>query len=409
MNHALVAGLGLPPEVWLALTVLLCFSVFFKFGRFWSVRNLDLVLLFAHTPGLLLLVGRREEQASWWAFVWLFAGTLLWLARCLLDLGFTRRPLLEPNLNNGGLGCFVLGLLGLVLVETTIFEEPHARPRNPGDPHAQELIDASTANSSDGDRPTRGTVQTLRRWLATLGHLGIVTGLIVLGWQVFGRPAIGLAMALCYLVLPYSRIALLDSGQLVPAALIVLALAQFRRPALVGALIGAAAAWMPAALGLIPLWAGFYWRRGASRFLLLALTVVGAAVAISILSPDVTAWARSLGARRLSEAGLLASSETPSAGSFWAGVEPAYRLPVFVLYIAFVIATSIWPMNKNLGQLVALSAASLLASQFWYLDEGGTMVALYLPLILAVVFRPNLAAIRPSIATRRAVGDALAG
>jgi hypothetical protein len=182
----------------------------------------------------------------------------------------------------------------------------------------------------------------------------------------------------------------------VPAALVVLATTQFRRPAVAGLLIGAAGAWMPAALGLIPLWIGFFCKRGAMRFALLALSVVAAVVWISIYWPDGMAWARSLGARRLSEAGLLASSETPRAGSFWSGVEPAYRLPVFVLYVAFVLAVSVWPVNKNLGQLLALSAAVLLASQFWYLDEGGTMVALSLPLILAVVFRPNLATLRPT-------------
>ena len=44
--------------------------------------------------------------------------------------------------------------------------------------------------------------------------------------------------------------------------------------------------------------------------------------------------------------------------------------------------TSCWPAEKNLGELIAMSAALLIASQFWYLDEGGTLVLLYLPLLL---------------------------
>ncbi len=401
MNDALVAGLGLPPEVWLFLTVLSCLCLFFKFGRFWSIRNLDLMLLFAQTPGLVRLVGRGDEQ-SWLAFVWLFAGTFVWFARCLVDLGLTRRPLLEPNLNSDGLVCFAVGLLGLVLVESAIYQEPPDRPRNPGDPHAQEAIDSSVSVRGVSGAHPKDVLRGLRRVLSALGHLGITGGLIALGWRNFGRLAIGLSMAVCYLMLPYSRIALLDSGQLVSAAFFVLALCAFRRPAVAGCLIGAGAAWFPAALGLIPLWAGFYWRRGASRFLLISLAIVALAVGVSRYWPEAASWGQALGARRLSEAGLLTNSEVPNAGSFWTRVEPAYRLPVFVLYLVLVVIVSLWPANKNLGQLIALSAALLLATQFWYLDEGGTLVVLYLPLTLGLVFRPNLSTMRPAALPPRA-------
>ena len=54
-----------------------------------------------------------------------------------------------------------------------------------------------------------------------------------------------------------------------------------------------------------------------------------------------------------------------------------------------------WPAEKNLAELIALSAALLVASQFWYLDKGGTLVMLYLPLAIAMMFRPTLAIRRP--------------
>ena len=54
-----------------------------------------------------------------------------------------------------------------------------------------------------------------------------------------------------------------------------------------------------------------------------------------------------------------------------------------------------WPADKNLAELIALSAALLVASQFWYLDKGGTLVMLYLPLAIAMMFRPTLAIRRP--------------
>ena len=46
MSGSLVADLGIGPEIWLFLTLLGCLTLFFKFSRIWSVRNLDLLLLF---------------------------------------------------------------------------------------------------------------------------------------------------------------------------------------------------------------------------------------------------------------------------------------------------------------------------------------------------------------------------
>ena len=94
--------------------------------------------------------------------------------------------------------------------------------------------------------------------LASLAHLGLVLGLLGIGWRHFDRPLTGMAMAACYLLLPYTRMALVDSGQLIPSALIIAAVFWHLRPALAGALIGLAAGWMPACLGLIALWCGFF-------------------------------------------------------------------------------------------------------------------------------------------------------
>ena len=63
MNGSLVTDLGLGPEIWLFLTLLGCVTLFFKFSRIWSVRNLDLLLLFALAPGMMLLVGKGEQNS----------------------------------------------------------------------------------------------------------------------------------------------------------------------------------------------------------------------------------------------------------------------------------------------------------------------------------------------------------
>lgn len=49
------------PISWAYLSSLLMIALFFKFNRFWSVRNLDLILLILLAPGLLVVqAGRRE-------------------------------------------------------------------------------------------------------------------------------------------------------------------------------------------------------------------------------------------------------------------------------------------------------------------------------------------------------------
>ena len=404
VNGSLVADLGIGPEIWIFGTLLLCVTLFFKFGRFWSIRNLDLLLIFALAPGMMILVGNRVE-APWWAFVGLFLGSFLWLVRCLLDLGLTRRPLLEPNLNASGLACLAIGVIGLFVAETVSLPVDEGAKRNPADSKSDKLTERppgeSMVENAIQNSPLAKSLKSnekprviLKRVLAVLGHLGLVIGLIAVGWKHFDRPIAGLSVATCYLLLPYSRFALVDTGQIIPAAFIVAALVFYTKPSLAGALIGLAAGWMPACIGLLPLWAGFYRRRGFWRFTAVGLAVAATCLILGLTVPGLDSWARVLGARSLAEAGLVPGIEAPTTGSFWLGIDPSYRLPVLIAYFALVIAVTLLPSEKNLGELIALSAALLVASQFWYLAAGGTLIVLYLPLIILMMFRPNLSAKR---------------
>jgi hypothetical protein len=147
----------------------------------------------------------------------------------------------------------------------------------------------------------------------------------------------------------------------------------------------------------LPLWAGFYQGRDRRRFAAVAvgLVVTGAALAAAV--PSLALWSRAMGARSLREAGLLPQVDSPASGSFWSasGIDVSYRIPVLLLYLVLVVVTSLLPARKNLGELIALSAALLVASQFWYLDKGGTLLLLYMPLVLLMMFRPTLTAKRP--------------
>jgi hypothetical protein len=408
VSGSLVADLGLSSEVWLFLSLLGCVTLFFKFSRVWSVRNLDLLLLFALAPEIMLLVGNHLNR-PWVVYAWLFLGSALWLLRCLLDLGLARRPLLEPNLNFPGLLCLSVGVLGLLIAETVTLPVEDGAARNPAEPTGR---DDRPSVAPGNDNPVVQQVTRMlpvphslkrqlphvivSRVLASLAHIGLVVGLLAIGWRHFERPITGMAMAACYLLLPYTRVAVVDSGQLISAALIVGAVFWHQRPAVAGILIGLAAGWIPACLGLVALWLGFFRGRGALKFGLVALAVVCGCAMLGSWMPGVSDWARALGARSIAEVGLLPRFEPPSASaSFWSGFDPSFRLPVLIAYLAMVILTTIWPAQKNFAELIALSAALLVASQFWYLDKGGTLVMLYLPLAITMMFRPTVAARRP--------------
>ena len=83
--------------------------------------------------------------------------------------------------------------------------------------------------------------------------------------------------------------------------------------------------------------------------------------------------------------------KVPDTESFWTGIHSAYRIPVFVAYVVFLLATPVWPWPKNLAHVLALSTATIIGIQFWFADQGGVYVLWYLPLLVLLAFRPNLA------------------
>ncbi len=68
----------------------------------------------------------------------------------------------------------------------------------------------------------------------------------------------------------------------------------------------------------------------------------------------------------------------------------AYRLPIIALYFALSISFAVWPAQKNMATLISGTAALMVAAQFWHANGGGVYIAWYLPLLLLIVFRPNL-------------------
>jgi hypothetical protein len=224
--------------------------------------------------------------------------------------------------------------------------------------------------------------------MAILSQLAIVAGMIVIGWRHFENARLGIAAAVLYLLLPYTAIMTGRVDHALPGALVLWAVAAYRRPLVSGALIGLAIGTIYYPVFLLPLWFGFYWERGIRRF------AVGIAAALLLLviglwftSPSAAVFVGQL--RQMF--GWIFPSEVSLEG-FWAlpTNDAVFRLPVLAAFIAMISTLAIWPAPKNLGTLMSCTAAVLLGSQFWKAHNGGLFMAWFLPVMLLVIFRPNL-------------------
>lgn len=426
---------------WFYFSLLLAVAIFFKFGRLFSIRNLDVIILFLLAPAIMIiqssrptaanhaalhaagLVGRgadgsigsmaplvddiktfaiereaSEESARWlWlGYMGLLVGSGILFVRCLFDLALVQRPLLAPNLTFGGLAWFGLALI-VCLSAVAFRDRPGAPQAHEGIPNPQRKTGPDSAPMTEARRLADPYLtQTMVRGFAVIGQLTVVLGLLTMGRLHFQDASAGLAAAVFYLLLPYTGMFIRDVDHVWPMAIVVWALVAYRWPSLSGFLLGLAAGpfYYPALL--LPVMISFYWKRGAGRFLFFfffSVALVGGTVALAYnmrgeLQESI---------RRAFDLAAWQPWKSPPADmeGFWTGVHAAYRVPVFIAYVAFMIATAFWPMPKNLGHVLALSTAVLVGTQFWYADQGGIYVLWYLPVLLLVTFRPNLEDRRP--------------
>jgi hypothetical protein len=386
---------------WFYGSLILALAFFFKFSRVLSIRNWDVLSLFLLMPGFLLLEEANSKGVSgdsmrWFGYLWLFAGSFYFLIRCLLDLALVRRPALAPNLSFGGLvflgTSLAAGLAGMIAVRAS----DEATNGNSKESVALVHVESGVESAAKAARGVTGTDVNIvaARVLAILCHLAIVAALVIMGWWHFQDLHGGTAAGVFYLLLPYTGLRGDQLPQVVPMALILWAVVFYRRPGLAGLFLGlaAAAAYFPALI--FPLWLNFYWRRGAGRFS--ALFVLAAGVCLAVVGAML--WRQGeLGAslRAALDLSDWQAWKEPTTDGFWKGIAWPYRLPVFIAYLVFLAATALWPAPKNLAHVLAQSAALLIGMQFWYADRGGEYVLWYLPLLVLLVFRPNLADRRP--------------
>ena len=445
---------------WVYLSSLIMISVYFKFRRFWSVRNLDIIGLIFFAPGLLMVAYGKEpkpasaqhaasetraqtseapdagpvdaaaglessplkaessggkpaghvatrRQIERLGYLWLFAVSLFFLLRLLVDPAMVRRPLLEPNLSASGL-TFACAAMLVFLMSNVITDRPQTNSppavRQDEQPSGEKPPGEIQAGGSDAAKvrtilKQRGPGYPLfqvfssssddaaRRITAIIAHLAIVLGMVLIGYRHFDNTHTGIAAATLYLLLPYTAEYTPRIDHVVPAAFLVWAIQCYRRPVFAGIFVGLAAGltWYP--LFLLPLWCSFYWRRGLVRFSVAVIIVLGLVIASLAFMPDSlgTVWEQFQ--RTIGLPGAHVADR--DIQGFWQGLAP-WRWPVMALFVAMCGSTILWPAQKNLGTLLACSAAIMLGTQFWKAYDGGTYMAWYLPLMILAILRPNL-------------------
>lgn len=401
------------PTTWVYLSSLIMIAVYFKFRRFWSVRNLDLVGLILFAPGLLLVLYGGEKQH--FGYLWLFVVSGFFLLRMLVDSAMVRRPLLEPNLSASGLSfacaaMFVFLMSNVIAPQPTNTEDvaltrsgevPHATgpARAPGAPVRPDAARSQEPNADIREVLKQrgpgyplfhvfsiGSDDLAKRATAILAHLAVVLGMVLIGYRHFDNTHTGIAAATLYLLLPYTANFTPRIDHVVPAALLVWAIQFYRRPLVAGLFVGLAAGliWYP--LFLLPLWCSFYWRRGLLRFSLAVVVVLALMAASLAFTPSglgsyMDQFVQTFGLRHVHQHDIR---------GFWEQSLAPFRWPVLAAFVAMCGSMALWPAQKNLGSLLACSAAIMLGTQFWKAYEGGTFMAWYLPLLILTIFRPNL-------------------
>jgi hypothetical protein len=408
---------------WFYFSLLLTVALFFQFSRLLSLRNLDLLTLYLLVPGFLLLQEGHVWQAQGnpeapaesvlkqnadrghreliLAYSWLLAGSCYWLVRTIIDLALVRRPAASPNLNTSGLGWLGIALffcLAAVAVRRT-GDPVIAGPVGSRPLAIEQVQDGAAAvvektQNGMGREASPVDVQFwVERTLALGCHLAVAIGLLMIGWRHFQDLAGGVALGTLYFLLPYTAIHIGQFHHVWPAAFTTWAVFCYRRPLLSGWLLGIAAGSTFVPLLLFPLWLGFYVRRGAVRFGISFALAMLLSVGVLAIAMWWDGWRDS--GRTLANISDWVPWKRPQAESLWTGVHGAYRLPIFVLFVGFLAVITVWPRPKNLSHLVAQSAAVLIGVQFWHADKGGVYVLWYLPLVLLMVFRPNLTGHEP--------------
>lgn len=439
------------PATWVFLSSFLLFGVYFVFHRFWSLRNLDLILLILLAPGLMMVYeGRRMradevrpvstgklvsvwqqdvqqnnqamnnalqnpegklispseeitkptveswdgEKLEFYGFTFLLSACGMLLIRMLIDPAIVRRPLLEPNLSIGGL-CFIGVSLLMFLLANVITSDPrlqteHGPPLGPGYALLNMLPELPTTPGTDVAEWERPPLTS--PWLPNLARIIAIAANLSI---VFGIVGVG-----------YWHFDNIKTG--IGAATMYLLLPYTAQ------MTGNVQHALPAALLVLailsyrlPLLAGMLLGAGAGLvyypFFLLPLWISfywhrglgrllsGVGISLAVLTILLLlGGVEAFWAHLQKMFGLWLPSMEGLEGVWGSGIPAFFRLPVLVGFIILSLSFLFWPARKNLGTLMCGSAALMLAAQFWHGYGGGLYMAWFLPPVLLTIFRPNV-------------------
>ncbi len=454
MSHLLLYYQRPEPATWVFLSSFLLFGLYFVFHRFWSLRNLDLVLLVLLAPGLMMVYeGRRlrvdshpvsvgkladmrssfdgvssrerlvrfqeippldnqldspselrvveapkkwtSESLEFYGFVFLLTACGLLTIRMLIDPAIVRRPLLEPNLTIGGL-CFIgvsllVFLLANVITSDARVQHVQGPALGPGYPLLNMLPDLPTTPGLES-ADWKEPAMPVNPWLPNLARIiAIVANLAI----VLGIVGVG-----------YWHFDNIKTG--IGAATMYLLLPYTAQ------MTGNVQHALPAALLVLailsyrlPLLAGLLLGAGAGLvyypFFLLPLWIsfywhrglgrllCGVCISLAVLASLLLLEGYSAFLVHFQKMfGLWFPMMEGLEGIWGTGIPAYFRLPVLVGFIILSLSFSFWPARKTLGTLMCGSAAIMLAAQFWHGYGGGLYMAWFLPPVLLTIFRPNV-------------------
>lgn len=355
-----------------------------------------------------------------YGYFWMFGIGGLIMIRMLIDPLFERRPVLEPNLSIGGMVFLGLSLLVFVLANIATYnpgkediegarnavkmlkreaavdsEDGQLTQRGPGYRLLYLLPVLSTFENSEEIRETGADAAANQnryviaaKSVAITSQILIVLGLILFCHFHYGNFHIGVGIATIYMLLPYTVIFTGNVMHTVPAALLIWALVCYRIPLASGIFIGLATGVTYYPLFLLALWISYYWERGWRSFLVgFFISITICIFGLFFTSADSIDFVRQLQAMFAFWFPLMENLE-----GIWAlGINRDWRRPLLVAFVLLSVSFAFWPSIKDIGTLIAYTAAVMAAVQFWHGFGGGLYVAWYLPLALLVMFRPNVA------------------
>jgi len=416
---------------WFSFTLVII--LFGNFSRLLSLRNLDILLIFALTP--FLKISWSNPKVS---YTGIFIVTIILFARCIWEATNQNERLLEINIHNPRVLWTLIGF-ALILHILTIYE------RHIGDvglwsaiggeylfrtgrlPYGTEFgsncvygplmyvifIPAGLFASFIEEIPKQGFI-ILADFNNRYAMRGVQTTELVLdlltlySLYLLARKkschVTGLAVIFVYAISPYiigmvSELGLERASHIAGMPFILFALLVLNRPAVAGLLLGVATGMLYYPLFLVPLWFGYIRRTDGIRkgvAFLATYTAVGIVCLIMLVS-----MVQPLGESESSVGAFFddtISQQQFKAGygnsrlSFW-GQYPEFAVwgkpTAGILYCFFCLLLAFYPRYIGFEQLIALTASVLVGTQLVLSFGGGTYIGFYLAPVMLTLFAFN--------------------